>query len=224
MSPYVSALKNIPWLGFDGTLKGKYRGADVEEATQNAYARYSNNDDYIDIKVLDEGDGTKDSAVVKAKYHVYEAKDMTDEYFWLGTDTLGRDQWTRLWLGTRVSLIIALVAAVIDLFIGVVYGGVSAYYGGRVDNVMQRILEILIGIPNLVEIVLMILILKPGITSIVLALTITGWTGMARIVRGEVLKLKEQEFILAARTHARNSRSKDYWKTLNSKYQWDYHY
>jgi len=200
MPPYVPALKNVSWLGFDGTLKGKYRGEDVDEATQNAYARYSNNDDFIDIKVLDEGDGSKDSAVVKATYHVYEAKDMADEYYWLGTDTLGRDQWTRLWLGTRVSLIIALVAAVIDLFIGVIYGGVSAYYGGRVDNVMQRILEILIGIPNLVVIVLMILILKPGITSIVLALTITGWTGMARIVRGEVLKLKEQEFVLAART------------------------
>src|SRR5699024_5514328 len=105
-----------------------------------------------------------------------------------------------LWLGTRVSLIIALVAAVIDLFIGVAYGGISAYYGGRVDNIMQRILEILIGIPNLVVIVLMILILQPGITSIVIALTITGWTGMARIVRGEVLKLKGQEFVLAART------------------------
>src|SRR5699024_5819771 len=133
-------------------------------------------------------------------YHIYEAKDMTDQPFWLGTDTLGRDQWTRLWLGTRVSLIIALVAAVIDLFIGVAYGGISAYYGGRVDNIMQRILEILIGIPNLVVIVLMILILQPGITSIVIALTITGWTGMARIVRGEVLKLKGQEFVLAART------------------------
>src|SRR5699024_6276698 len=132
--------------------------------------------------------------------HIYEAKDMTDEYFWLGTDTLGRDQGTGLWLGTRASVIIALVAAVMDLCIGVVYGGVSAYYGGRVDNVMRRLLEILIGIPNLVLIVLMILILKPGITTIVLALTTTGWTGMARIVRGEVLKLKEQGFILAART------------------------
>ncbi|HLR51567.1 MAG TPA: oligopeptide ABC transporter permease [Candidatus Avamphibacillus sp.] len=200
MPPLVPALKDISWLGFDGTLKGKYKGEDVEEATQNAYARYSNDEEFIDIKVLSEGDGSKDSAEVKATYHIYEAKDMTDQPFWLGTDTLGRDQWTRLWLGTRVSLIIALVAAVIDLFIGVAYGGISAYYGGRVDNIMQRILEILIGIPNLVVIVLMILILQPGITSIVIALTITGWTGMARIVRGEVLKLKGQEFVLAART------------------------
>lgn len=200
MPPYVPALEGMSWLGFDGTLEGKYKGTDVEHATRNAYARYSNDEDFIDIEVLSEGDGSKDSAEVRATYHIYEAKDMKDQPFWLGTDTLGRDQWTRLWLGTRVSLIIALVAAVIDLVIGVAYGGISAYYGGRVDNVMQRILEILIGIPNLVVIVLMILILQPGITSIVIALTITGWTGMARIVRGEVLKLKNQEFVLAART------------------------
>lgn len=198
--PKVPVLEKISWLGFDGTLKGKFEGENVEQATDNAYARYKSDEEFIDIKVLDEGDGTKGSAEVKATYHVYDAKEMSDQNFWLGTDTLGRDQWTRLWLGTRVSLIIAMVAAVIDLLIGVAYGGISAYYGGRVDNVMQRILEVLIGIPNLVVIILMILILQPGIVSIVIALTITGWIGMARIVRGEVLKLKSQEFVLAART------------------------
>src|SRR5690606_12096629 len=92
------------------------------------------------------------------------------------------------------------VAALLDLVIGVAYGGISGYYGGRVDNVMQRIIEILSGIPSLVVILLMMLILKPGMTSIIIALVITGWTGMARIVRGEVLKLKSQEFVLAAKT------------------------
>src|SRR5699024_12212503 len=94
--------------------------------------------------------------------------DMTNKPYVQGIDTLGCYNWIILWLGTRVSLIIALVAAVIDFFIGVAYGGISAYYGGRVDNIMQRILEILIEIPNLVVIVLMILILQPGITSIVI--------------------------------------------------------
>ncbi|WP_010648489.1 oligopeptide ABC transporter permease [Oceanobacillus massiliensis] len=200
MPPYAPVLKNISWLGFDGTLKDEFKGDDVEQATSNAIARYDNQEDFIDIKVLSEGDGSKDSAEVKATYHVYEAKDMTDQYFWLGTDTLGRDQWTRLWLGTRVSLIIALVAAVIDLVVGVAYGGISAYYGGKVDNIMQRIIEVLVGIPNLVIILLMVIVLKPGITSIIIALSLTGWIGMARIVRGEVLKLKNQEFVLAART------------------------
>ncbi|MCC2249870.1 ABC transporter permease [Virgibacillus sp. AGTR] len=200
MPPHVPVLENISWLGFNGTLKDEFKGNDVEHATQNAIQRYNNDKDFIDIKVLSEGDGSKDSAEVKATYHIYEAKDMSDQYFWLGTDTLGRDQWTRIWLGTRVSLIIALVAAAIDLVIGVAYGGISAYYGGKVDNVMQRIIEILVGIPNLVVIVLMILVLQPGMLSIIIALTITGWIGMARIVRGEVLKLKSQEFVLAART------------------------
>ncbi|MGM7700900.1 oligopeptide ABC transporter permease [Pseudalkalibacillus sp. Hm43] len=132
---------------------------------------------------------------------MYELKGQEEgTYFWFGTDGLGRDQWTRIWQGTRVSLYIALLAAAIDMVIGVAYGGISAYYGGRVDNVMQRIVEILIGIPNLVVVILMILVLDPGIISITVALTITGWIGMSRIVRGQMLKLKGQEFVLAART------------------------
>jgi oligopeptide transport system permease protein len=130
---------------------------------------------------------------------VYEQKGV-EEYFWFGTDGLGRDLWTRTWEGTRISLYIALVAAAIDMLIGVAYGGISAYYGGRVDNIMQRIVEVLVGIPNLIIVILMILVLEPGLTSIIIALTVTGWIGMSRIVRGQVLKLKGQEFVLASRT------------------------
>ncbi|KOP84155.1 oligopeptide ABC transporter permease [Cytobacillus solani] len=122
------------------------------------------------------------------------------EYFWFGTDNLGRDLWTRVWEGTRISLYIAILAALIDLIIGVVYGGISAYYGGRIDNIMQRIVEILVGIPSLIVVILLILVLQPGIISITLAMVITGWVGMARIVRGQILKLKEQEYVLASRT------------------------
>ncbi|SFD65536.1 oligopeptide transport system permease protein [Lentibacillus persicus] len=200
MPPRAPVLENVPFLGLEGTLQSNFRGETVEEATENAVMRYDNAEEYIDINVLSEGDGSDDSAEVEATYNIYEAKDMQDQYFWLGTDQLGRDQWTRIWLGTRVSLIIAFVAAAIDLLIGVAYGGISGYYGGRVDNIMQRILEILIGIPNLVVIFLLLVVLEPGIMSIVLALTITGWTGMARIVRGEVLKQKNEEYVLAART------------------------
>jgi oligopeptide transport system permease protein len=200
MPPRIPVIENISWLGFDGTLSSTYNGKNVEQASAKAIARYDNEKDFIDIEVLDEGDGSRNSAEIKATYHIYEAKDLQDTYFWIGTDTLGRDQWTRLWEGTRVSLIIAFVAAAIDLIIGVAYGGISGFYGGRVDNVLQRIVEILVGIPNLVIILLMMLVLQPGIVSIVIALTITGWTGMARIVRGEVLKVKSQEFVLAART------------------------
>ncbi len=122
------------------------------------------------------------------------------EAHWFGTDEFGRDMWTRVWKGTQISLFIALIAALLDLFIGVIYGSLSAYYGGKVDSVMQRIIEILVGIPNLIVIILFILILEPGITSIILAMAITGWVGMARIVRGQILQLKGQEFVLAARS------------------------
>ena len=123
-----------------------------------------------------------------------------EEAFWFGTDQFGRDQWTRVWYGTMISLFIAFVAAVIDFLIGVSYGGISGYFGGKVDNVMQRIIEILVGIPNLVLVILAIIILKPGLVSIICAIVLTGWVGMARIVRGQVLKLKNQEYVLASRT------------------------
>lgn len=129
----------------------------------------------------------------------YEARDIT-ENFWFGTDEFGRDLWPRVWKATQISLFIGIVAALLDLIIGVIYGGISAFYGGRLDNTMQRIIEVLIGIPNLIVIILFILILEPGITSIILAMVITGWVGMARVVRGQILQLKGQEYILAART------------------------
>lgn len=120
--------------------------------------------------------------------------------FWFGTDEYGRDQWTRVWKGTQISLLIAFVAAMIDFVIGVAYGGISAYFGGRTDNFMQRVIEILIGIPHLVVIILAMIVLQPGIRAIIIALVLTGWTTMARIVRGQILKLKSQEFVLASRT------------------------
>lgn len=132
---------------------------------------------------------------------------------WFGTDQLGRDMFARAWEGTRISMFIAIVAAALDILIGVVYGGISGFYGGKVDNVMQRIIEILVGIPNLIVIILMMMIFKAGILSIILAMVITGWVTMARIVRGQILKLKNQEFVMAARTlGASNSRL--IWKHL----------
>lgn len=123
-----------------------------------------------------------------------------DTYYWFGTDGLGRDMFSRVWEGTQISLFIAFVAAVIDMIIGVTYGGISGYYGGRVDDIMQRIVEILIGIPTLVVVILMMLVMEPGLTAIIIAITITGWIGMSRVVRGQVLKFKNQEFVLASRT------------------------
>ena len=102
--------------------------------------------------------------------------------------------------GTRISLMIAFLSITVNLLIGVVYGLISGYFGGWVDNVMQRFIEILVGIPSMVILTLLLLVMKPGIASIVIALTITSWVNMSRIVRAQVLKLKNQEFVLASKT------------------------
>lgn len=135
----------------------------------------------------------------------YAQVEAGDTYYLLGTDSLGRDLLSRILFGTRISLLIAFAAAFFDLTIGVIYGLVSGWNGGRIDNVMQRILEILSGVPNLVVVILMLLVFEPGIISIIIALAITGWIPMARIVRAQTLKLKNQEFILAARTLGESS-------------------
>ncbi|WP_210127814.1 oligopeptide ABC transporter permease [Staphylococcus sp. GDX8P114P-2] len=122
------------------------------------------------------------------------------ENFWFGTDQLGRDLWSRTWQGAQVSLFISVVAALLDIFIGVVYGAISGFFGGRVDNVMQRIIEIVASIPTLIVVILFVLIFEPSIWTIILAMAITGWIGMSRVVRGEFLKLKTQEFVMASRT------------------------
>ncbi|EST12924.1 peptide ABC transporter permease [Sporolactobacillus laevolacticus DSM 442] len=145
-------------------------------------------------------DGKYQGVDVYAQKHIKKA-------YWFGTDALGRDIWTRTWSGTRISLIIALVATLVDIFIGVTYGSISGYIGGKTDTIMQRIIEIIAGIPSLVWIILLILIMQPGLFAITVAITATSWIGMARLIRGEMMKLKNQEFVLASRTlGAKNSR------------------
>ncbi|WP_214269770.1 oligopeptide ABC transporter permease [Mammaliicoccus lentus] len=132
-------------------------------------------------------------------FDVYEGSNVNENY-WFGTDELGRDLWTRTWRGTQVSLFIGVIAAALDIFIGVIYGALSGYFGGRTDDLMQRIVEILSSIPNLIVVILFVLLFDPSIWTIILAMSVTGWLGMSRIVRGQFLKLKEQEFVMASRT------------------------
>jgi len=119
---------------------------------------------------------------------------------WFGTDYLGRDMFTRLWHGTRISVFIGVTAAVIDLVIGVIWGGIAGYFGGIVDDIMMRIVDILYGIPYLLVVILLLVVMEPGLASIIIAMSLTGWVGMARLVRGQVLQLKEMEYVLAARS------------------------
>ena len=131
---------------------------------------------------------------------MYTGEALADKYFFFGTDTLGRDIFLRVFSGTRISLLIAVIAAGVDMVIGVTYGLICGYYGGKVDLIMQRIIEIIHSIPNLVVVTMLMLIFKPGVGSIIIALLISGWIGMSRLIRAQTLKLKEQEYVLACRT------------------------
>lgn len=126
-------------------------------------------------------------------------------YIWnrdhvLGTDALGRDILTRLMYGTRVSLLVAFVAVLVNLAIGIVYGGISGYLGGTADAVMMRVVEIISTIPLTLYVILIMQVFGQELKSIIIALGCVYWVSMAQVVRGQVLSLKQQEFVLAART------------------------
>lgn len=118
---------------------------------------------------------------------------------WFGTDELGRDIFARVWVAGRVSIIIGLFGAFISSFVGTIYGGISAYFGGKVDTIMMRIVEILMSIPYLIIVILIMVITdSKSLGTLIVALTITGWCNIARMVRGQILQLKSNEFVMAA--------------------------
>ena len=118
---------------------------------------------------------------------------------WFGTDMFGRDLFVRVMYGARISLAVGFVASIISLFIGVTYGGISGYVGGKTDNLMMSIVDVIYSVPMMIYVILLMVVLGPGLKSIFITLGISYWAPMARIVRAEVLRLKNEEFILAAR-------------------------
>lgn len=125
-------------------------------------------------------------------------KDVFSRGYYFGTDDFGRDLFTRIWEGGRVSLMIALVVVALEGIIGTLYGGIAGFFGGKVDLIMMRIVEIFMAIPTLIYIILLMVVMGPGVLTIIIAMGATRWMPMALIVRGEVLRLKEQEYVMAA--------------------------
>ena len=117
---------------------------------------------------------------------------------WFGTDQMGRDVFTRVLYGARVSLLVGFASTALNLVIGVLYGSIAGYVGGRVDMVMMRIVDVIYAVPAMIYMILLMLIFGSNIYSVMLGICVNGWINMARIVRSQVMSLKEQEFSVAA--------------------------
>lgn len=136
--------------------------------------------------------------------HAFDGKDIPNKNkfympgYFFGTDHMGRDLWTRVWLGGRVSLTIGIVGAFFIIVFGTLYGGIAGYLGGTVDTIMMRIAEIISSIPYMLLVIMFSMILERGIVSIIIAVVVASWVNTARLVRGQILQLKEQDYVLAA--------------------------
>ena len=190
MPPRIPVLENFGI--FDGSTMLKNRRLDSlenpEKFPEGCIIGYSNPHEIMGVTLVD----------VEVNYYKYIGAD--DTYFWFGTDNMGRDVWTRLWRGTRVSLIIAFAAVMTDVVIGVIYGAIAGYYGGKIDFFMMRFCEILNAFPRVVVCTLFIMLFGSGMLSMILALCVRGWVPTARMVRAQFLRFRGREYVMAAET------------------------
>lgn len=194
---YINLPPKIPFLAkfgiFDGGRVLQNRRVDglddKERYPEGSILRIFNEREVKGVKMCD----------IEVDYYVY-SKIPEGKVFWLGSDYLGRDLWTRMWRGARVSLLIAFISVICNVCIGLVYGSIAGYYGGKIDMIMMRITEIIGSFPELVVVTLFILFFGTGMLSIVLALVVQNWIGTARMIRSQFYRYKGSEYVLASRT------------------------
>ena len=134
---------------------------------------------------------------VRVDYYIYQD---IEDVFWMGTDYLGRDLWTRMWRGARISLVIALLSVCCNVCIGLVYGSIAGYYGGTVDMILMRTAEIIGAFPQVVVVTLFVLYFGNGLFSIMFALVVQNWIGTAKMIRAQFYRYRDREYVLASRT------------------------
>ncbi|MGE0003606.1 MAG: ABC transporter permease [Candidatus Izemoplasmatales bacterium] len=189
--------------------------AEIDESTQlyttSSYTTLSIAE-YEAVKAAEEASGEtiilEDAPMVNSAYRVrldyykflYYVYDVEEVNFDFGSDSMGRDLFTLLWEGARVSLLIAFTVASINIIIGMILGSISGYYGGWIDMTMERISEILAGLPFLAILTLLLLRYGNTVWVVILAFTMTGWLGISSLTRTQFYRYKRREYVLAART------------------------
>ena len=199
---YITPAMKLIQIGRDGKLLGQLSKIKDDDATrQISFALDENTTVYLDYN-------EKPSAILNADgVRTLSTKQVWNTSYLLGTDQLGRDILTRLMYGTQISLLVAFVAATINMVIGILYGGIAGFLGGRTDAIMMRIVEIISTIPLTLYVILIKVTLDNGLFGIILALSSVYWVDMARVVRGQVLSLKQQEFVLASKSIGSSNRT-----------------
>ena len=192
-------LKNMPPRVPGIEKLGILDGTEVLTVSAQNYEKYA---PYVveDLGVISEKSAFGSTELHRIKVDMYAMRDVKDMYFWFGADALGRDLFSRLWQGTRVSLLMAFGVVLINLSVGLVVGSICGYYGGWVDLIIQRIMDVIWNIPSLPLTILLIMIFGSGILPLMLVFCLTGWMGTANSVRMQFYRYKNREYVLAART------------------------